>query len=290
MPRSARRQKRLEKAKKVKLFPFFKIALFAVPFALALLFLIFSTKYWNGKDKMSVVSPRNDGDVEVKIYDPKLSEVTTLVIPGTTEVNVSQNLGAFPIKNVWKLGVDQKIGGSLLSQTVTKNFSFPVFLWKNGRLSNIPIGDRLRLYFFEMGIGSLGKTEINLGKSQFLKAGKLTDGTKGYKITGDISERLTVYFSDNDWQDRGIKIYIKDATGTSGVSDSFGRVLEVMGGKVVTVDKVDKDGGLDCTVSGKDRKVIAKITRLFGCRVGKNPTQGSFDLEITLGEIFATRY
>lgn len=290
MPKSARRQKRLEKAKKVRLLPFFKIVLFAAPLVLFFLFLVFSTKYWNGKDKISVVNPRVGGDVEIKVFDPKLNEVTTLVIPGTTEVRVSQNLGNFPIKNVWKLGFDQKIGGSLLAQTVTKNFSFPVFLWKNGRQSNIPMGDRLRLYIFEMGVGSLGKTEINLGKSQFLKAGKLTDGTKGYIITGDVSERLTVYFSDNDWLDKGIKIYIKDSTGSAGVSDSFGRILEVMGGKIVTIDKVDKDPSLDCMVSGKNKKVTAKIVELFGCKVGESITGGSFDLEINLGSVFAKRY
>jgi hypothetical protein len=288
--KSARRQKRLEKAKKFRLFPFFKLVLFAVPFALVFLFLFLSTKYWNGKDKISVVSPRDGGDVEVKVYDPKLNEVTTLVIPGTTEVVVSQNLGTFPIKNVWKLGTDQKLGGVLLSQTVTRNFSFPVFLWKNRRLSDIPVGDRLRLYFFEMGVGSLGKTEINLGKSQYLKAGKLTDGSKGYIITGDISERLTAYFSDNDWGERGIKIYIKDATGTSGISDSFGRVLQVMGGKVVTVDKVDKDISLDCSVSGKDKKVSLKIAELFGCKVGEKISGGSMDLEVNLGGAFAKRF
>lgn len=290
MPRSARGQERRKKARRVAAFPLLRIVLFAVTFSLLILFLFFSTKYWNGKDKISVVSPTDGGDVEVKIYDPKLSEVTTLVIPATTEVSVSNNLGNFPIKSVWKLGSDSGLGGVLLSHTVTKNFSFPVFLWRNGTKTNIPLGDRIRIYFFEMGINSLGKTEIDLGKSQFLKAGKLTDGTPGYKITGDISERLTAYFSDNDWQDEKIKIYIKDATGAGGVSDSFGRVLEVMGGKVATIDKVDKDGGFDCKVAGKEKKITNKVVEIFGCKTGERAGIGEFDLEVSLGQGFAERF
>ena len=187
-----------------------KFWFFIIPICLfAYLFIRLNTGYWNGIDKITTVVERENGDTEVVLVDPKLKEIVYLIIPGDTEVSVARNLGTMRLKNVWRLGINEGIGGSLVAQTVTRNFMFPVTLWidVNGG-TNIPIGDRFLLKIFNLKTKNLDKTEINLGEGQFLKRGILSDGELGYKLYGQISNRLTVYFADDVFV--GKKIYIKD--------------------------------------------------------------------------------
>lgn len=263
-----------------------KIRIWVLPLLVLILLGVFiriNTRYWNGKDKIYLVQQNGDGSVTVKVYDPTLEEVIALQIPGDTEVSVSRNLGTLRLKNVWQLGINEGLGGKLLTETVTKNFLFPVFLWRGVEgETNLPLGDRLCLKFFDIKTRNSERTEIDLWKSQFLKKMKLTDGETGYKLQGEMSERLTVYFVNEDLE--GKRIYIKDATGTVGIGERVGEVIEVMGGKVVTIEKAAPEDS-DCLVTGDLSK---KIARVFSCTVGKGKTD--FDLEVVLGRQFAKRY
>lgn len=249
-----------------------------------------NTRFWNGKDKVSVVETSSDGGVRILVYDPELSELVNLVIPGDTEVSVARELGTLRLKNVWQLGLNEKIGGKLLTETITKNFLFPVFLFVGPDGStNIPFGDRFLMWFFEKRTKNLQETEIDLGKSQFVKKTKLSDGEVGYKIPGSVSERLTVYFADNEMSAALSKVYIKDATGAYGVAENVGRVVEVMGGKIVTIEKAESEDS-DCVATGNFAK---KITRVFDCKVGKDkfdPDLIGVDIELILGSQFAKRF
>lgn len=271
-------------------------------------FIKVSTHQWNGRDKVSVAYRETNGDVAVTVMDPKLDEVTTFVIPGDTRVDVARNFGTFRVKNVWQLGIDQKTGGGLLPETIRNNFLFPVFLWseKNagslgtGNLpgilhfiflpgtTNISFGDRLSIGLFAFKIQDIGRSEIDLGKSQFLTKGMLNDGQVGYVISGPISQRLTVYFSDNEIADENLRVNIVDATGVPGVSDNVGQILEVMGGKVVSVDKRLTAENSDCIVTGNNMDIERKVSDLFSCQVSRGKTD--FDLEIQLGQKFAARF
>jgi hypothetical protein len=259
-------------------------------------------------DKVSVAFRNGSTNVGVTVMDPKLDEVTTFIIPGDTQVDVARDLGTLRIKNVWQLGINERVGGSLLPATITKNFMFPVFLWSENNseslgkgdlggtlhfiffpgATNIPFGDRISLGLFALKVQDIGRSEINLGESQFLTKQKLSDGQTGYIISGPISQRLTVYFSDNVISDENLKINIVDATGMPGVADTVGQILEVIGGKVTSVDKKLQPENTDCVIIGKDAKIIKKISDLFSCQAGKGSTD--FDLELQLGQQFARRF
>lgn len=307
--RSAQRRNRLNREVRKNRIMFF-IKLLVLPVVLILVFLFFriSEKYWNGSDKFGYVFRLPNGDVAVTELDPKLSEETTLIIPGDTQVDVAGNYGTFRIKNVWQLGIDEKLDGRLLASSITKNFSFPVFLWSDGDIeslkngsvlgtlkfvvgpkkTNIPFGDRVLSGLFSIKLKSIDKTEINLGTSKFLQKVKLNDGQTGYLINGAVSGRLTTYFSDNDFADGSLRVEIIDATGAPGVSDNVGQVIQVLGGKVVSVEKDAEDVNLDCKVAGTNSKIVRKISNLFGCRELRE--KSVFDLEIRLGAKFAKRF
>lgn len=271
------------------------------------LFVKFRTVYWNGQDKLAFAFRMKSGDVGVTVADPKLAEITTLIIPGDTQVDVAENYGTLRIKNVWQLSQNEKLKGRLLPETITQNFLFPAFLWSDSdgvaisspsvsgilkfvltpKATNIPFGDRLNLGLFALKVSDSGRSEINLGESQFLRKLKLNDGGNGYVLVGLPSSRLTVYFSDNDAILMQSKVNMIDATGTSDVANKVGQIIEVMGGKVVSIEK-KAPALFDCEVIGTDPKVVEKILTLFSCAKGAG--KSDFDLEVRLGQNFAKRF
>lgn len=297
--KSARRKKFRAKKSGPIYGPILRIVIPVVAILGLIIFVILSTRYWNGRDKLGFTYVEKNGDVSVTVLDPKLDELTTLTIPGSTEVDVAQNYGTLQIKNVWQLSQNEKLRGKLLPETVTQNFLFPNYLWSEVNLSdrlkfvlspgdtNIPIGDRVQMELFAMRVPSLGRTKINLGDSQFLKKAKLSDGSNGYQLNGAPSERLTIYFSDNDLSDGNLRVNIIDATGAPGVSDTVGQIIQVLGGKIVSVDKKASEA-TDCDVYGNNKNVVRKIATLFSCKAGNSKTD--FDLEIRLGANFARRF
>lgn len=308
--RSAQRRYRLKRNQE-KNNIFFVVKLLVIPAVLLLAFLLIkiTSRFWNGTDKFAYAYKIANGDVAVTIDDPKGSEETTLIIPGDTQVTVSGSYGVLRIKNVWQLSMNEKLGGALLPRSITRDLYFPVFLWadsdavnlKDGNFlgivkfifspkhTNIPIGDRLSLGFYAMQVKSIDKTEINLGTSKFLQKTVLNDGEPGYLVGNALSQRLTVYFADEDFgKGGGVRVEIKDATGVPGVADTAGQVIQVMGGKVVTIDKEPSPQSIDCLVLGKDPKIVSKITNLFNCKKGTGNTD--FDLELQLGTGFAKKF
>ena len=312
--RSARRRALIEKRRKaVKLSGLlFKIFLPIVLILGTFAFFKLSTKFWNGEDKVSIAYRLENGDVAVSVLDPKLTELTTLVIPGDTEVEVARNYGELRIKNVWQLGVNEKLGGSLLAETITQNFLFPVILWSDSdakaltetdtfgmirfifipKSTNISFGDRVLLGLFALRTGVSGNSLLDLGKNQFLVKQNLNDGLPGYVLAGIVSQRLTVYFADDNFANetnsgKSLRVAITDATATPGVADKVGAIIEVLGGKIVAIDK-ENGTNTDCTVFGLNPKAVKKVADVFSCETGKG--KGNFDLEIYLGEAFAKRF
>lgn len=307
---SARRRAYIERKKKgVNIIALLVKILFPLVLVVGIfIFIKVSTYFWDGDNKISVAFREDGGDVAVTVIDPELDEITTLVIPGDTQVDVAHNYGIFRIKNVWQLGINEKVRGSLLPATITNNFFFPVFLWSENNAgslgknsiagilhfiffpgaTNIPFGDRLQMGLFALRIQNPGKTEINLGQSQFLTKQILSDGQTGYVISGPVSQRLTVYFSDNEIGNQNLKVDIVDATGIPGVADNVGQILEVIGGKVVSVDKILQPENTDCVIIGMNAGLVKKISNLFSCQIGKGST--NFDIEIQIGQKFAARF
>ncbi len=265
-----------------------------------------TAKNWDGKNKFSYVFRLDNGDVDVVVLDPKTFEITSFLIPGDTEVNLSYNLGTLRIKNVSQLGVNEKLP-LLLPRTITKNFLFPVFLTtgKDGKSltgknifklikfvavpekTNISFLDRFSAAAFSLKVNTLDITEIDLAKSQFLERAVLGDGEKGYKI-GPLGTRLTSYFSDNDLSINPQNVYILDETGSSPQAALMvGNILEVAGAKVVAVTR-QSPKNFGCAITGRDLKIAARIAKIFDCQIKK--TGGSLDLQIELGSEFAKNF
>lgn len=307
--KSARRRAYIErKTKKTpSSFRFWTIAVISA-FILGLIILIGrSARIWKGDDKAIIVYKNSIGDIAVSVLNPKLSEITTFEIPGDTQVELSQNYGTLRIKNVWQFGVNEKLGGTLLAETVTQNFLFPVKYWCKDDpgiseksfsklfhfvftpgMTNVPLADRVGMAVFTIRMQDSSRSVIDLAKSQFLSKKLLNDGQVGYLLDGKMSERLTVYFSDAEMSSGSIKVNITDATLSPGVAEKVGEIIEVLGGKVVSIEKKVAGEDVDCTVVGKNSIVVRKIADLFSCKLGSG--QSMFDIDLKIGKGFAQRF
>jgi hypothetical protein len=85
-----------------------------------------------------------------------------------------------------------------------------------------------------------------------------------------------------------LRMNIVDATGESGISEKVGEILQIVGGKVVSVDKKIQAEDIDCIVSGANSKIVSKVSQLFSCKEDHEKT--NFDLRIQMGSKFAKRF
>lgn len=303
----AQRRKRIANFKRGGKRPLARFILVAL-FALFAFYLVLTTKYWNSKEKLSLAMMSSDGTVVVSVLDPKNGEITNISIPKNTQVESARELGTWKIKSIWALGVNEKLGGRLLKDTVLKNFKFPVSVWADEQAlgfasgdtlavlkamlfpydTNLKMGDRLRIGIFSLGLGNSKRTDLDLAKSGYLKKTRLTDGEEGYTVSGKIPKDLLVVFSDPEISRLGLKVHIRDASGNSRVAQEVAEVIEVMGAKVAAVSKEPKASS-DCSIRGSN--FFAKdVAKLLSCKLEKEGPEGKFDLELEIGDGFAGRF
>lgn len=272
-----------------------------------IIFLVTRTKYWDGQHKLSLVIAKSNGDVEVEIFDPMSDSIVSLTIPGDTEVDTARQLGKWRLKNVPKLGAKEGIGGQLLSETLTKYFKFPVYVWSEDPASgfanenlgsalralfapyktNLQIGDRLRIFLYGLNVKNYKKESLDLTNSKYLKSGTLSDGDKGYILSGKIPTNILALFAQPQFSKGYGKTKIIDR-GTEQFGKEVGEILEVVGLKVVSVNDETEDDS-DCTVSGKNKEMVGFVSRIFNCQEETSDTEG-FDVILTIGKNFDKRF
>ncbi len=271
--------------------------------------LAFGGKYWNGKDKLNLVINRKEADIVVASFDPRLKELTTITIPGDTQAELSRQLGTWKLKSVWKLAANEKIGGVLLSETITKNFRFPIYTWAdsdaygfiNGNIfdlsksvlsiykTNLSFWDRVKLGVFVISLSDAKRFDYDLRNFPIIQSTKLLDGSRGYQVTNKRSDKFSLIFSDSEISEKNLKVSIKDATDKPQIAQRVGEIIEVLGAKIFDISK-EEPGAFDCQVSGKEVSVVKKLATLFSCKQSKDKMEGNFDIELRIGEDFAKRY
>jgi hypothetical protein len=273
-----------------------------------LLFLVknfFTHRFWTGNDKLVSAVNLPSGDVAQIIFDPVSDEITTIVIPGDTQVEVARDLGIWKIRSVWNLGKNEGIGGGLLTQTISKSLKFPVYVWADSPAfgftspspvaiiraalspyrTNLSFGDKVAIALFALKVKNVNRVEINLDETTFLKKKNLEDGTDGFVVSGLPSPKLYSNFVDDTFSSGTLRVVIKDGTGTVDSAKKVGELIEIMGGKVSAIIK--EEGRNDvCDVSSKNVELSHKVALIFGCSEGSEKLPENFDLQIRLDKNF----
>ncbi len=266
-------------------------------------------RFLSDTDKINVAIQEKNGDVSLVIFDFSDNEITRIMIPGSTEIESARNFGTFRLKKIWQLANNENIGGKLLSQTLTKYFKFPNYIWADSQAlnfissnpidcfkpifipfkTNLLLGDKIALSRFCLNVKNIDRNEIDLSKSSFIKKTKLVDGEDGYKLSGIASPKLYSnlnYFAETK---DGVKIAIKDGSGSTIATTDIGKITEIMGGKVASITKVNGED-LSCVVKSRDQKKLEIFSLLFDCSRSSDPPEDNFNVEIILGTRFTKEF
>lgn len=278
-------------------------------FVLVLLLISFLLLFRRAKEKRVLfVSEAKDAFYLVNV-DLSRRELVLINIPKNTQVEVSYNLGQWEIGSVWKLGEQEKIGGGkLLVDTIRKNFFVPVYLWMPyqeriftdvsffSRLryfifsptSNVKIGLRLRLLW----VSFFGFKEINrvdLAKTRMLEKTVLKTGKDGFLIKDDLPDDLRIYLNDPSLG--GVFLSVINESGNSIIVGEIGKVVETMGGKLISVEN-ENSSDTDCLIYSSNLHFARIFSSVFACDISRSIPFSLSDNEVVIriGKKFSARW
>lgn len=282
-----RRQKRNKKLLRIKtkqrrIINIFYFCLFLI----LIIFILVFIKVGN-LGKFIYLDNLND-DAQIVVVDPQKLKIIKILIPGDTQIIVSNGLGTYKLKSLWKLGEKEGFKGKLVVSSIKKTFLLPIYLWKDGIKTNLNLWQRIRVSLIDKKISNYDVTNINLIDINVLKQKELTDGTDGFIINSKIPESVSIYFTDIYLSENISKIELVDLTGNISVSENFSKILGVIGTKITSYTK-GFDENLDCEVIGKDTKLVKVISDTFECK-GIIEENLSVDIKIRLGKRFVDKF
>lgn len=273
------------------------------------LFVVLRTNKWNGKDKLSLVIKNNDYSLNIIVFDPELEEIYNLKIPENTEIKVAGDLGIWKIKSLWGLGDQEGQGGKLAARSITVGLQLPVYAWAEEQAlglanpniklslialfssykSNLIFGDKLRMLIFSTKVKNSKRVTINLSDTNFLEKRVLSDGEEGYVVAQKPPQNILAIFSEPILSAGITRVSIKDSTEKAGLAENVGRIIEVLGGKITSVQTTKDFDGV-CILESKKEKVLEILLKIFECEESNVKPDQSFDVEITLGRKFSSKY
>lgn len=289
-----------------------KIAIIAVfGFIVLLMGLIyhFLPSKWDLKSRIILAIPTKTGDVTVSIFDPQSHSIMYFSLPASMQVNASGNLGSWKLGSIWQLGIQEKKGGKLLTQTLLKSLHIPADAWASqeaiGLLSknigniaragikikdtNLSFKDRINITLFSLRLHPSDKYEINLVDSGYIYETRLLDGEEGYTHKKVLPSKILSYVSDPAIASGQLRVAISDSSGPSNAAGQITEVVESLGGKVLSIED-EAETQSDCLIHTTKPDIADKIADLLGCNITNQKPTGNFDIEIVIGNSFVRRF
>lgn len=258
---------------------------------LAVLIYACRPKLWNSKEKLIMATHGRNGNVTVSVMDPAGGTRSDIIIPGNLQVQVAGELGTWKLSSIWQLGVNEKKGGNLLAKTIVKNFGFPVVAWKDEETqkSNLSLGDKLRLWIFNLRVRGNSIYEVDLSQTAFLKKTRFLDGESGYVVSGALPLEISALFFDDEISKGNLKARIVNFSNNSLVAEKLGQVIEIMGVKIASIEKRES-ADFDCNLSGSNIRLIDKLDLIFDCSNNSSEESGGYDVSLEIGKGFIRRF
>ncbi len=269
---------------------------------IAIGYIVFGPHVWDGNSRISIAIQKKSGDVAIITADPQAASITTIEVPGSTQVSASRNLGTWKLSTIWKLGENEKIdSGDFLAATITKSFRFPIEGWADEEMlnlnfpailksnkTNLHLKDKVALALFSFGVKATSRIDLNLSDTDYLTAARLPDGSNGFDISSNIPISVSSIFTDSGFSKRNVNFVIIDKMPDNVITSRVGEIIEVLGGKIATVGREAPDAS-GCIVRGKD-EAVPRIAKLFRCQIKEGNLSGKENIEIILGGSFKKRF
>jgi hypothetical protein len=240
------------------------VAVVIVLLLLSILFVFFKVLTLG---KFVYVNKLNDGSSEIVIVDPQEDDVVKYLFSSDINVDSSRNYGIYKLGNLWSLSQKDPIKGRLVTETITKNFAIPIFLWKDGKDTNLSFYQKIKSLLIE-------KRKI---------------GYQSRIDTNKLPESLYINFVNSEMVDSTPSVELDDLTGEPDLIDKVSRIIDVFGGKITSNSKgYEKD--LECEISGKNREIVKSFAKIFECKINDDDNMLITDVRIRLGAKFAERF
>lgn len=216
-------------------------------------------------DKFIFVNRGKTDNVEIIIYDPNKDITKKIIIPSDTVLKSSHDLGEYKVSSLWILGEKEGYNGSLVANSIAKNYLIPVYLWKNNQSSN-------------MDIFKLIKSKI------ILKLSKISEITIS---NSKLSNSELINFVNSDMDNNNIQIAIEDLTDSVGLAEDVTNILQIMGIKNILYTR-GTDENLDCEVIGNNKNMLTALANNFECKTILD--ENAQNIRLRLGHKFASRF
>lgn len=230
-----------------------------------ILFCVFLYKIFT-LDKYIYVNKVTDGSAEIVIVDPTEDKIIRYIIPADTMMSSSKGYGEYKLSSLWLLSEKDEVKGKLVAESIAKNFSLPVYLWKDGKNSNLNLYQKIKSF--------LNKRRI--------------DDYDSVIDSSSLSNSILINFVDPNFSDFTPTVDVDDLTGTLNTIDKLSKIIDTIGGKITSNSK-GFDNELDCEISGKNQKIVDIFSEIINCKIVKDSSLTT-DLKIRLGAKFAERF
>lgn len=274
---------------------------------LALVFLVSASIYaiwnalpatWDRNSRLVLAVLGGEDNVYVSIFDPMSHVLTKVELPGNTLVSTSHNFGTWKLSSIIKLGEQEKIGPDLAAKTLTKSFKFPIDAWAEEEIltqpfsehkTNLTFKDKINLGLFSFFVKNADRSNIDIRDTGYLRKSTLPDGEEGYVIAGSVPPNVASYFSDPVFSNEATRITIIDATESVSVSGQLSDIIEVLGGKVFSVQDITPAPS-GCTIKGLNQHIVKRLATILSCGSTFENPDSNFDVEIYIGKDFTERF
>lgn len=260
------KEKRIKSVKNKRIFVFW-LVLSLISTLIFFVFLIFKIQTLK---KFAYVN-NNGGNVEVIVIDSQKDKYLKILIDKDFNVQSSRNYGQYKIGNLWVLGQKDGFKGKLVAETVTKNFAIPIYLWKDGRYSNLNLFQAIKSSIVQKQLFEYDFTLKNINTPDSVLINFASDDSF---LLSETDVTLP-------------KLEIVDLTGGSNLAENIVNILGVYGVKATSYSK-GYDENLDCEIGGFNKTLVDVVSKIFSCQ--KKLDDGGADLRIRIGKAFVDRF
>ncbi len=184
------------------------VVFIAIVFVIVFLFL--SRSVWKKDSKLVFVIGNELSGNSIFVLDPTSDSISETLIPHSLWLDSAYGLGDWKLGSLWQHGRNEKLGGKLVSESLTKNLYIPVYAWiysdnnihdksyfsllktlMTSKDTNLTIRDRIRTAYF---LASKSKKEIIDTGNFFEQSDKLENGT--FTLSGRYTPKIGPYVFD----------------------------------------------------------------------------------------------
>ncbi len=247
----------------------------------------FGQSVWQFNAPLAVAVHNTDSSVDLAIFDPVLKNTTVINLKSETPFTLTRNLGEWKLGSVWEIGENEKLGGKLLSDTLTKTFHLPVLGWADSNAQSFLTKNPLAII---KAIFSQYKTNLSLKDK--LKLGLFALSSRAPQKNDSATDKQTLLiFTDPLIAKEGSNMILINESGQSGVVYGISPIIETLGGKIASI-VVGKESDIDCEIFAKDKEVAQKLNKIFACEIKSNsdPSLDNAKVVMRVGKAFAKRY